>query len=278
MQQIGHLTDKRQLVADVNLLAAFLAREEIPDLTHAGPVDCVVLCGSAILNCAEAIFAALAKNPTLAKTFVICGGIGHSTKYLVDAVRQHERYKVLADKIDGLPESRILYMIFEEFYSAKDVQKAGCNIIVEDRSTNCGANAIETKKELDAIAIVPRSLIIIQDPTMSIRTLASFEKAYEGHSVVPKFITYPSFVPRVSWSTDVMQYDIAGVKSEGIWDLPRFCDLLLGEIPRLRDDENGYGPKGKGFIAHVDVPSQVIEAWLRLQTVLQVQRANDLAA
>ena len=30
-----------------------------------------------------------------------------------------------------------------------------------------------------------------------------------------------------------------------------------GEVPRLRDDEQGYGPRGRGFIAHVDVPDDV---------------------
>lgn len=30
-----------------------------------------------------------------------------------------------------------------------------------------------------------------------------------------------------------------------------------GEIPRLRDDVNGYGPKGKKFIAHVNIPDKV---------------------
>lgn len=40
--------------------------------------------------------------------------------------------------------------------------------------------------------------------------------------------------------------------------------LALGEIPRLRDDENGYGPRGRGFIAHVDIPEAVEAAWRRL--------------
>ena len=31
----------------------------------------------------------------------------------------------------------------------------------------------------------------------------------------------------------------------------------MGEVPRLRDDEHGYGPLGRGFIAHVDVPDEV---------------------
>ena len=40
--------------------------------------------------------------------------------------------------------------------------------------------------------------------------------------------------------------------------------LALGEIPRLRDDEQGYGPRGRGYIVHVDIPEEVERAWERL--------------
>lgn len=49
--------------------------------------------------------------------------------------------------------------------------------------------------------------------------------------------------------------------SQGVWDVRRFLSLLLGEIPRLRDQPGGYGPQGQGFIDHVDVPQHVEEAW-----------------
>lgn len=47
----------------------------------------------------------------------------------------------------------------------------------------------------------------------------------------------------------------------GMWDIDRYISLLMGEIPRLSDDENGYGPKGKNFIAHVDITSEVKNAF-----------------
>ncbi|MNI99050.1 hypothetical protein D3C73_1580300 [compost metagenome] len=47
----------------------------------------------------------------------------------------------------------------------------------------------------------------------------------------------------------------------GLWDMQRFISLIMGEIPRLKDDENGYGPNGKGFIGHVDIPKEVLEAY-----------------
>jgi hypothetical protein len=40
-----------------------------------------------------------------------------------------------------------------------------------------------------------------------------------------------------------------------------FLDLLMGEIPRLRDDERGYGPNGLGLIGHVNIPDDVLAAF-----------------
>ena len=31
----------------------------------------------------------------------------------------------------------------------------------------------------------------------------------------------------------------------------------MGEIPRLTDNATGYGPKGKNYIAHVEIPTEV---------------------
>ena len=46
-----------------------------------------------------------------------------------------------------------------------------------------------------------------------------------------------------------------------MWEIDRYISLLMGEIPRLSDDENGYGPRGKDFITHVDIPDEVRKAF-----------------
>lgn len=163
-------------------------------------------------------------------------------------------------------------MLFERFYDAASISQAGCRIIVEDKSTNCGANAIETRKILEAHNIpMPESFIIMQDPTMSLRTLAGFRKAYADVTRPPEFTACPTFVPEVRIGDDegALEYvSMEGVDLAGLWDMGRFCDLVLGEIPRLRDDEEGYGPRGMGFIDHVDIPDEVEEAWKRLRSVM----------
>jgi hypothetical protein len=44
------------------------------------------------------------------------------------------------------------------------------------------------------------------------------------------------------------------------WPRERWISLVMGEVPRLRDDELGYGPRGRGFIAHVELPDEVAAA------------------
>ena len=65
-----------------------------------------------------------------------------------------------------------------------------------------------------------------------------------------------------------------------MWDIERYISLLMGEIPRLSDNENGYGPKGKGFIAHVEIPDQVSKAFHELHRIYSgaVRNANPLYA
>ena len=63
-----------------------------------------------------------------------------------------------------------------------------------------------------------------------------------------------------------------------MWDIGRYITLLMGEIPRLTDDKNGYGPKGTGYIAHIDIPKDVKNAFLSLKQIYgdKVRKANPL--
>ncbi len=221
---------------------------------------------------------------------MLCGGIGHSTPCLYEAIGKHPTYKALAPEIKAQPESRVLQMIAERWFGLEIVDISSRNssiyhgtpglpfITVEDQSTNCGANAFNSRKVLKAHGIPhPRSIIVVQDPTMSRRTVASFEKVYADlGNAAPQVASWPTFVPQVSvlegghkGPTDSSLIDelefsalgATGLRRDYLWSLRRFVDLVVGEIPRLRDNEAGYGPKGKGFVAHVDVPESVEKAW-----------------
>lgn len=55
---------------------------------------------------------------------------------------------------------------------------------------------------------------------------------------------------------------------------------LINILGSLSDDENGYGPRGKNFISHVDIPKEVSQAFEELKTVFSdsVREANPLYA
>jgi uncharacterized SAM-binding protein YcdF (DUF218 family) len=97
---------------------------------------------------------------------LISGGIGHSTVFLYDAVRNDPRYRSLP--VDGRPEAHILADIAHRFWHIPRDR-----IVVEDRSTNCGENARFTREMLAATGIAPRAGVVLQDPTMQRRTMAT---------------------------------------------------------------------------------------------------------
>jgi len=258
---------------DINVVARFLAHEQVQDLSACRAVDCIVIAPSAVLYGAEALFRALETRPDLTKTLVLCGGVGHSTPLIYDSVARNTKYNSLAKEIDGLPEARVLQKIMERFFDVSAITAAGCRILIEDKSTNCGANAVESRKVLEKSDVpTPKTFIIIQDPTMALRTIASFEKAYDDLESPPTFLSCPVFVPEMQASESGLHFTVADVPATDLWEPRRFFDLIMGEIPRLRDDEVGYGPRGKGFITHVDIPVEVEEAWQRLQGTLDNRR------
>jgi len=265
--------DSSQLVADINALSSFLAHEEVKSLESCDPVDCIAICVSSVFYQAEQLFKALENKPDLTKALVIVGGIGHSTKPLYDAVAKHPRYHPLADAVEGLPEARVLQLILEKYYDVDKITSKGCRILYEDKSTNCGQNAMFTRKVLENAGFnSPRSIMIIQDTTMQIRTIATFEFVYKDLTRPPKFVSCPVFVPKVKLAGPDIEYDLPDLSTAELWEKQRLYELLVGEIPRLRDDENGYGPKGKNFMSHVDVSKEIEAAAARISETFGVKR------
>ncbi|GCI24116.1 hypothetical protein BvCms6BK_01185 [Escherichia coli] len=78
----------------------------------------------------------------------------------------------------------------------------------------------------------------------------------------PRWLSYPGFVPQLGNNADSV---IFINQLQGLWPVERYLSLLTGELPRLRDDSDGYGPRGRDFIVHVDFPAEVIHAWQTLK-------------
>lgn len=220
-------------------IARYLARRDEP----AAHLDVIVLMGSAVLE--SVAVAAEVQHATSAR-ILISGGIGHSTHHLDDAVRR----RGLAVAV-GRPESHVFRDLLTTMY---DVPAAA--IEIEDQSTNCGENAAFTRRLINE----PGALMLIQDPTMQRRTHASFERSFADLPDT-RLISHAPLIPWIG--PDVVS---AGPDLPEIWTLDRFRSLVLGEVRRLRDDPDGYGPRGLNYIDHVDIPSPVLAAYDDLAT------------
>jgi len=102
------------------------------------------------------------------------------------------------------------------------------------------------------------------------RWIVFLNRAYElEKDRIPAELAVDEAVKKAVEKLDVMYLD---KEEREIYenDLKRLRDykLIMGEIPRLKDDSNGYGPCGKKFIAHVHVPSEIEEHYNTLKTLV----------
>lgn len=253
------MMDVEQCAVDLNTVAAFLAAPDVAALTpsaleaHAGRprADLLVLLGNAVLDAVDAAAAAFERG--LAEELMLVGGVGHSTAHLRAAVRTDPRYDGFA--LADAPEAVIMKELLTRWY---DVDPAG--LTLETTSTNCGANAEAAHRLLQARMQPPMSIVLIQDPTMQRRSWASFRKVW-GPADATQFINAPPFVPVIRAEAGELVFERP---ASGGWPMERFVTLVMGEIPRLRNDAHGYGPRGRDFIVAVDIPPAVEAAHDRL--------------
>lgn len=245
------------VIADINCVGKWLACDEtLPAHTDA---SAIVLAGNAVIPTIDHAFQLAVRHRL---PVVITGGIGHSTIWLYRAVAAHPRYHVVA--CEGRSEAAILADIGRQFWQIPDDR-----LLLETASTHCGENVDFSWDTLCRHGITPTSLIVVQDPTMQRRTLATFARLRASNPAVPPCLSSPGYIPALQKSADGA--DFVAAPGAG-WSLDRFAALVLGEIPRLYDSPQGYGPAGRGFIVHVDIPDRVMDAWRRLTRSPAVQQ------
>lgn len=145
---------------------------------------------------------------------------------------------------------------------------------LETQSTNCGNNITYLLELLEREKIPCRSIILCQDATMQRRMEMGLRK-YRPQGM--EIINYAAYQAEVVAQGSQLTYREA---IPGMWTVDRYVNLLMGEIPRLTDNDAGYGPNGKNYIAHDDIPPEVQAAFERLQAVYgtQTRAANPLYA
>lgn len=238
----------------LNTLGDYLAARDIPALTrealmaHTGApqVDLLILFGGSIPYGCE--LAAQAYRAGMARRMAIVGGEGHTTPFL----RAHLKRRMPSLEVEGRMESDVIAGYLGAQFGLRREE-----LLLEDRSTNCGENVHFALEMVKRAGLRPESLLILQDSSMQRRMDATFRRVWTQWPV--KLINYAAYRAHVVAQEGGLAF--APPVPWGMWSMERYITLLMGEIPRLRDAPEGYGPRGRDFIAHVDVPQEVLDAF-----------------
>lgn len=245
---------------DANALGDYLALRDIGELSPRAVraacggerADVLILFGGSILHGIDA--AARAWREGVAERLMIVGGVGHTTQALRDAA---------ATRCPGLhtagrPEADVI----ADYLALAHGIPTG-TALIENRSANCGENASFARELALEAGLRPRTALLMQDSTMQRRMDATLKK--EWAALGTRFLSFAAYRARLVWQDERLAY--RGEPIGGMWEPWRYIELLMGEIPRLRDDEGGYGPRGKGYLVHVDIPCDVERAFGRMRAV-----------
>jgi len=227
------------LAEQINVLARFCGRRDVAALDRVR-ADVAILFGGSPLAGGDVFADAIRRG--VAEHYLIVGGEGHTTAALRDRARAE------LPEPAGTTEA--------DLFAAYLEHRHGLRVdLLERASTNCGTNVEYALALLRERGIRHDRLVLIQDATMQRRMDAGFRRWLGQDAALVNFAAY---------GVDVVD-DGGGLAYDrevrGMWDLEHYVSLLLGEIPRLTDDAHGYGPNGRGFIAHVDVPAEVRAAF-----------------
>ncbi len=96
---------------------------------------------------------------------------------------------------------------------------------------------------------------------MQRRTMATFRRM-TGTIPCTTLVKLSGFVPQLGNNADSV---IFVNPLQGLWPVERHLTTHW-RVP-VYDDSDGYGPRGRDFIVHVDFPAEVIHAWQRLNTM-----------
>ena len=251
-------------VESVNTLVRFCARRDVPALTRealrsAGEAraDVAILFGGTIVAGADVLADAMREQ--VAARYVIVGGQGHTTGALRASLRERMGWNDAGSSTEAA--------LLDRYLRERHGLSAG---LLEQESTNCGSNARNAVALLRARRLPHERLILIQDATMQRRTHAAFRLHVSPGT---QLISYASHQTAVALAGGRLAYP---APPDGMWPVDRYVGMLMGEVPRLTDDANGYGPAGRGYTAHVDVPAGVRDAFIHLhETTDFAARAAD---
>ena len=249
------MNDLTRDARDFNTLADFLARRDVPRLDAAAlqqaldapRADMVLLFGGSLPEGCR--LAGRLWQQGLARRVMTIGGVGHTTAAFL------ERFESALPAGHSATEGECMKEYLQSAFSIPDA-----DVLVERASANCGENVRFALRILQEKNALPATAIVLHDYTMQRRIGATLDRWWPKDAT--RFVHFAAYRARLEAGESGLAF--APNRIWGLWQPEHYMSLLLSEIPRLRDDEQGYGPRGRGFIAHVDLPAEAEAAWQRL--------------
>ncbi|MBO0472447.1 YdcF family protein [Enterococcus ureasiticus] len=212
-----------------------------------GKYDLAILAGNSLPYLADELIALYKQGK--ADKFMLVGGIGHATSFL------QKNFKNSGFEVSDVSETEMYLAYFKEKYNLDEHL-----FLAESTSTNSGENAIFSLNIIKEKKLNPKKVLLLEDPILQRRIKATFEKEWRETNAV--FTNYVPIIPYVKSVDEKIIFE--DDRLNGLWSKDYFLSLVLGEIPRLRNDVNGYGPKGKNYIGAVEIPKQVSQSYEKL--------------
>lgn len=224
---------------EFNLINHFLALHNYTEDEH---YDLILVLGNALPIVAREGYKLFLQNK--ADYFMIAGGRGHTTDILINQLKSY------FNNIDiSASEAEMLKQYLESLYGKND------KIILETQSTNCGENIKFAYRIIQEKQLNIKKVLLLHDPLMQRRIDATAKR----YCADIQFFNYSCFEPKVIFINNNIQ-----ITNKDLWTTERYISLLLGEMKRIIDNDEGYGPMGKNYIVHVDVPPNVIMAYKKI--------------
>jgi uncharacterized SAM-binding protein YcdF (DUF218 family) len=252
----------------VNTLSAWLAQDDFgpQGISELNGIAALLLFGNQVLDTLEAACRLARRAPQLRLLF--SGGVGHSTQLLVENLRNSKYGPLVEDGTirAGMAEAEVFAAVASLSF---DIPAA--RILVERESRNTGENARFSLRLLAEHGLRSGRLLLLQDPTMQRRSVETLRHEAHLAGLDYQVASHAVFVPRVEVAADG-SIRLAAGPSRDAWTMERFLGLILGEIERLRDDARGYGPNGKDFLPHVEIPEDVLGSYA---LATEISRLDD---
>jgi uncharacterized SAM-binding protein YcdF (DUF218 family) len=257
----------RAICDDLNAVSAWLALDDLASTPPESlpqprpidaPIDAIVLFGNQVVPTLTAACQLAQVHPQALLLF--SGGIGHSTHLLFENLATSCFAPLVRDGslAPHMGEAAMYAVVAQRAFSIP-----ASRIAVEGQSTNGGQNARLSLRLLLQQGLAAATVLIIQDPIMQRRSVLTWQAEAERAGQSSLVYSHAAFVPRVEPGPHGLP-QLIPVHSRATWTINRYIGLLLGEIARLHDDENGYGPRGKNFLPHVDIPTEVWSTYQRV--------------